>query len=81
MQSACPFRAISGLSRCSLRAGQMPATEAAGQEATKRARRHPMIIASRRITPHEILLLPNLTWAAVAPWGGRRATPRQDAKE
>ncbi len=55
MQSARPFRAISGLSRCSLRAGQMPATEAAGQEATKGARRHPMIIASRRITPHEIL--------------------------
>jgi len=46
---------MSGLSRCSLRAGQMPATEAVGQEATKGARRHPMIIASRRITPHEIL--------------------------
>jgi len=23
----------------------------------------------------------HLTWAAVAPWGGRRAPPRQDAKE
>ncbi len=28
---------MSGLSRCSLRAGQMPATEAVGQEATKGA--------------------------------------------